>query len=143
MSWQGNECFVVGIEDVYEECSDQMLEAMSAMLVLYGEKGDGWYLLGNMYGNDEEEDFGPFEPTSCMGGPLGCFCWMPNPFMAPGVLAMRIANPHDLLDAAFECWDCGLDVVAYAGDGDEPLEKMEVYGETYDMRPSTTCASAA
>ena len=143
MSWQGNECFVAGINYVSDDCHEQMLENMNELLWLYGEKGGGWYLLGNMYGNGEEEDFGPFEPTSYAGGPPSCSCWMPNPFMAPGVLAMRIRNPHDLMDAAFECWDCHLDAIAYAGDGDEPLERMTVYGETYDMRMSTTCASAA
>lgn len=134
MSWQGNECFVFGIDYVSDHFHEQVVENMSELLYLYGEHGNGWYLLGNMGGNEEEEDYDPFEPTSYYGSAPSCICWMPNPFMGPAVIAMLIRNPHDLLEAAFECWDCSCDVIAYAGNGNEPLERMEVYGEVYDMR---------
>lgn len=135
MSWQGNECFVAGTDFFYRDCHEHMVHALGELLSLYGEKGDGWYILGNMDGNDDPDDFDPFEPTSYMGGPKSCFCWLPNPFMAPGVFAIRVRRPADLVAAAFECWDCHLDAFAYAGDGDEPLQRVEVYGEVYDMRP--------
>ena len=144
MSWQGNEVFAVVIDDLYEECSDHMLYALSEMLYVYEAHGRGWYLLGSLDDKyQEEDDFGPFEPKSYYGGPSSSDCWLPNPFMAPGVWAVNVRSPHDLFELAFECWDCGYEMVAYAGDGDEPLERMEVYGEIYDMRPSAACATAA
>lgn len=140
MSWQGNECFVFGIEYEHEDMEGRMLDAMSELLWLYGEHGSGWYLLGDSEARESEEDCFPFEFYE--DGSWG-FGWLPNPFMHPYVTAMKVNGPHDLMQAAFECYDSRNDVIAYAGDGDEPLERVEVYGEVYDMRESTTCATAA
>ena len=135
MSWQGNECFVFGIDHVSDNCEEQMLENMSELLYLYGEHGPGWYLCGNMYDDGTtEDDYFPFEPKSYDGSPLFDFCWIPNPFMFPPVFAVKVRNPHDLLGVAFECWDSSMYTIAYAGDGDEPLERLVIYGEEYDMR---------
>jgi hypothetical protein len=132
MSWQGNECFVGGIDWVSDDCNGQMLEALSEMLWMYEDKGPGWYLLGYHDGGSDEDTCGPFEtlfydPTVKCG-------WLPNPFMNGDVMAKKVVNSHDLFGLAFECWDCGFDAFAYAGDGDEPLEHMVIYGEEYDMR---------
>lgn len=135
MSWQGNECFVEGIEYWSDDPIYSQLTAMETLLWLYGEKGNGWYLLGKMYGDcGKEDDFDPFEPSSYCGGAPSCECWLPNPFMLPEVLAIKVRNPHDLMEVSFECVDSYFDTVAYAGDGNEPLEHMVVYGKEYDMR---------
>ena len=129
MSWQGNECFVFCIEYVHDDWHGRMLDAMDELLWLYGEHGNGWYLMGSFDQFNEEEDFD--EPD--WGKGFEC-TWLPNPFMAPDVMAVNVRGPHDLMKAAVECCDCHCDVIAYAGDGDEPLERVTVYGETYDMR---------
>ena len=135
MSWQGNECYVLGIEYKGDKFAGRMFDAMEELTRLYDEHGKGWFMLGNFEPNgDEADDYDPFEPKSYMGGAPGCGCWMPNPFMEPGVYVMRVRNAHDLLEAAFECADCHYEAIAYAGDGEEPLERMEVYGEVHDMR---------
>lgn len=131
MSWQGNGCFVFGIEYTTGEWDGRLLDATSELLHLYDEHGKGWYLLGNMYDRSEEDDYDSFAPT---GVPRGCFCWLPNPFMKPGIYAIEIRCAHDLMDAAFECVDDCFDTIAYAGDGDEPLQHMVVWGREYDMR---------
>jgi len=136
MSWQGNECFVGGIEWVSDDCHEQMLQALSELLYMYEDKGTGWYLLGYHYGGSDEEDCDPFEIIHRKTGkdPIWGCGWLPNPFMRGDVMATKVRNANDLFGMAFECWDCGYDVFAYAGDGGEPLERMTVYGETYDMR---------
>ena len=134
MSWQGNECFVAHIEYSDERFNGRMLEAMEELLWMYGDKGNGWYLLGNFETDDDEEDYDPFNPTSWKGSAPSCFCWMPNPYMAPAVEVIQIRNAHDLLCAAFECVDTHYDVIGYAGDGNEPFEHMVIYGEECDLR---------
>lgn len=131
MSWQGNECFVFGIDYVSENCEEQMIENMSELLHLYQEHGNGWYLLGNMDESWSTEDDYDEQPNWERGWD---FAWLPNPFMMPALLAMKICRPHDLLEAAFECWDCGYYTIAYAGDGEEPLEHVVIRGKEYDMR---------
>jgi len=134
MSWQGNELFAMIVEK-FDDDEWQRIENLKALLSMYDAHGRGWYLVGDYYGDcGDEDDYDPFEPTSYEGSAPSCFCWLPNPFMKPGVLAMRVRHATDLLEVAFEGWDNHSDCFAYAGDGDEPLERMTVYGETYDMR---------
>lgn len=134
MSWQGNELFV-GIAERMERDEWQKAEDMRTLLDIYDAHGRGWYLLGNLFAEDQDpEDYGEFEPTSYHGSAPSCTCWLPNPFMASGVLAMKVRRASDLVEAAFEGWDNDYYCFAYAGDGDEPLERMTVYGKTYDMR---------
>ena len=135
MSWQGNECFIVGMsESSAENCDFQILENVGELLHLYGEHGNGWYLLGDMYGEQDKEEYGSFNPTSAYGSASSCYCWLPNPFMEPGVLAMEVHRPHDLMQVAFEAWDNSYGFCAYAGDGSEPLEHMVLSSGEYDMR---------
>ena len=129
MSWQGNECFVFGIEYKHEYMDGRILDAMNELLWLYGEHGNGWYLLGNFDTGESKDDCDPFELRKNWG-----YGWLPNPFMHPNVMAVKVRCPHDLMEAAFECYDSHNDVIAYAGDGDEPLEHMVIRGKTYDMR---------
>lgn len=128
MSWQANECFVFGIEYGHEGMNGRMLDAMNELLWLYGEHGDGWYLLGDF---DGEREGDPFELYG--NGSWGCG-WLPNPFMNPNVMALRVRNPNDLMHAAFECADGPYGVIAYAGDGPEPLERVVIYGKEHDLR---------
>lgn len=137
MSWQGNECFIEFIEYKYEECEGAMLDAMDALLWMYGNHGKGWYLLGHFDCNEVEDDYDPFELYG--NGSWGSG-WLPNPFMHPCVTAINVKHPHDLLGTAFECWDSAFDFIAYAGDGNEPLQHMVIYGEEHDLR---ACATAA
>jgi len=138
MSWQGNECFIESIEYEHEDKEGAMLDAMKALLLMYGNHGKGWYLLGNFESDETEDDCDPFEFYG--NGRWGCG-WLPNPFMHPCVMAINVRCPHDLLEAAFECWDSWNDFIGYGGDGDEPLERMVIYGKEYDLR--TACATAA
>lgn len=131
MSWQGNECFIEVIEYEHDDMEGRMLDAMSALLYLYGNHGRGWYLLGYLDGGENEEDCFPFKLYE--NGRLG-YGWLPNPFMHPDVSAIRVWSPHDLLGCAFECYDSHNDFIAYAGDGDEPLERVVIYGKEYDLR---------
>ena len=131
MSWQGNECFVLGIEYEHESMEGRMLDAMDELLWMYAAHGNGWYLLGYFDSGEVEEDYDPLEIRN--GRNWGCG-WLPNPFIDPCVMAVKVRNPHDLMEAAFECYDSHNDVIAYAGDGDEPLEHMVIYGKEYDMR---------
>lgn len=135
MSWQGNECFIECIEYEHDGMEGMMLDAMSALLWLYGNHGRGWFLLGYFNGGDEREWVDDFELRGDWG-----YGWLENPFMHPDVMAVKIKNPHDLISAAFECFDSRFDFIAYAGDGDEPLEHMVVRGEEYDMRPREVAA---
>ena len=110
MSWQGNNNLVFGIEHQREGFAERMVEAVRELLSAYDENGRGWYLLGNFRPDGStEEDYDPFEPVSMYGGAPSCFCWMPNPFMQPAVLAVNVRNAEDMVDAAFECVDCCLD----------------------------------
>lgn len=131
MSWQGNECFVGIIEYRRQDCDSCMIDALESISEVYDTHGDGWYLLGNLYSDEVEDDYDPFELYADGKSGSG---WLPNPFMQPGVVAMRVSRVVDLLMLAFECWDSYFDCIAYAGDGDEPLERVTVYGKTYDMR---------
>lgn len=136
MSWQGNDLFVM-VVDAGFEYKTQMHKNMEALLDIYDTHGSGWYLLGDFSDRgckDIEDEYDPFEPTSYNGSAPSCTCWLPNPFMQPGVIAMYVRCARDLLEAAFEGWDCNCDCFAYAGDGDEPLERMTIRGKTYDMR---------
>ena len=140
MSWQGNECFIESIEYEYDEMEGAMLNAMDALLWMYGNHGRGWYLLGHFDSDETEDDCDPFELYG--NGSWGCG-WLPNPFMHPCVMAIDVRCPHDLLDVAFECWDSWFSFIAYAGDGDEPLEHVVIYNEGYDLRSEKNCATAA
>lgn len=134
MCWQGNELFVMIVEQHIDD-EWQRVENLKALLDIYDAHGRGWYLVGNFYESDaEEEDFDGFRPTSYNGSAPSCYCWLSNPFMHPGVLAMKVRHAADLIEVAFEGWDNNCDCFAYAGNGDEPLERMEVYGKVYDMR---------
>lgn len=128
MSWQGNDLFAMVLEHEYEKCEPHMLEVMESLLDIYDAHGRGWYLLGG-FECDDEEDYDPFEPSMPY-----CWCWLPNPFMAPGVMALRIRNASDLIGAAYECWDSHYEIAAYAGDGEEPLQHMVIRGIEYDLR---------
>ena len=134
MSWQGNECFVLSIEYTSDKFSGRMVDAMDSLLDLYDEKGAGWYLLGYFDDDTNEDDFIEYTCKEHGRDPEHRSCWLHNPFMMPGVFAVNVRNSHDLLGMVFECADCDYEVVAYAGDGDEPLERMTVYGKVYDMR---------
>lgn len=131
MSWQGNECFVFVIEYGHKDMEGMMLDAMDELLWLYMEHGNGWYLLGNWDSGEDEDDYYPFKLMD--DGKWG-YGWLPNPFMDSAVSAINVRNPHDLLGVAFECYDSRFDVIAYAGDGDEPLEHVVIYGKEYDLR---------
>jgi hypothetical protein len=135
MSWQGNELFVT-IVDMCEDDESQRIENLRSLLEIYDAHGRGWYLLGHFFGDssETEDDYDPFDPKSYGGSMPSCWCWLPNPFMHPGVLAMRVRNATDLIEVAFEGWDSHYDCFAYAGDGEEPLEHMVIYGKAYDMR---------
>ena len=135
MSWQGNELFVAIVEH-FDDNEYQRVENLRALLDIYDAHGRGWYLVGDFHEDwgMTEDDYDPFEPTSYEGSAPSCFCWMPNPFMHPGVLAIRVRHAADLLEVAFEGWDNNSDCFAYAGDGDEPLEHMIIRGKEYDMR---------
>lgn len=128
MSWQGNECFVGYVE--YKSITDdgEIMDAMKELLRLYDEKGNGWYLLGNIDSDAEQDDVDPFELTN---ENHGCG-WFENPFMPSEVIALNVRKPSDLIETAFECWDCNCDYLAYAGDGDKPLEHLVIYGEEYN-----------
>lgn len=134
MSWQASDCFVSNIEGLRGGSMEEgMLNALDELLYLYGEHGNGWYLLGTRDTTDYEGcDQDDFDVPQWDRG--WSYAWLPNPFMKPGLLAMRIRRPHDLLEAAFECWDSHWYAIAYAGDGDEPLQHMVIRGVEYDMR---------
>lgn len=137
MSWQGNEVFVSTPNIIWGECEEQMIENLKALFDIYECHGNGWYLLGDIWSECEEteDDYCGFDPKSHNGSAPIDFCWLPNPFMHPPVVAIKVRRVSDLLEAAFEAWDNRCEIFAYAGDGDEPLERMEVYGDVYDMRP--------
>ena len=134
MSWQGNECFVGEIEYGHDGFRGRMLDAMVELTDMYDEKGRGWYLLGYFHYDTAEEDFVEYERKAYGRDPEHRSCWLPNPFMKSGVFAVNVRCSHDLIGMALECADNDYDAIAYAGDGDEPLERVTVYGETYDMR---------
>ena len=135
MSWQGNECFVFGIDYKDTRFNGRMLEAMEQLLSLYDEHGKGWYLLGSFYDDGvDEDDVFFYESKETGRDPLWRNCWLPNPFMEPGVMAVKVRRSRDLLGMSFECADSNIDAIAYAGDGDEPLQHMVIYGEEYDLR---------
>lgn len=129
MSWQGNELFVLGIEYRHGSMEGAMLDALDELLCMYDAHGRGWYLLGNFDSDESEGDYDPFE----LHGSWGCG-WLPNPYMAPPVMAVNVRSAHDLLAAAFECWDSSYDAIGYAGNGDEPFERMVIYGKEHDLR---------
>lgn len=133
MSWQANECLVGTVEYKDYRFQGQMLEAMKELLWLYEENGAGWYLLGYFDGDTKEEDAIICEEKEGIS-PEWRSMWLPNPFMHPYVSAYKLRNMSDLMGVAFECADNDYDTIAYAGDGDEPLERMTISGKTYDMR---------
>ena len=144
MSWQGNELFEMIVEHQYDKGEWQRNEMLKSLLDIYDAHGRGWYLTGYFlkreWITDTEDDFDPFNPKSYGGEAPWCSCWLPNPFMHPAVTATWVRNAADLIDVAFEAWDSKCDCCAYAGDGDEPLERMVVYGKEYDMRPERSVA---
>ena len=135
MTWQANDLFVM-IVDRYERDEWQQEANLEVLLDIYDVHGRGWYLAGYFMEDHgvDEDDYEPFNPTSWHGSAPSCSCWLPNPFMYPGVIAVKVRNARDLLEVAFEGWDSGCDCFAYAGDGDEPLEHMVVRGVECDMR---------
>lgn len=132
MSWQGNELFVNGIEYWHEDFNGRLIDVLDSAMRVYEAHGNGWYMCGNIDSNEVEEDYDGFKPY--FNGEFWSG-WLPNPFMAPVVMVIKVRNVHNLLEVAFVCSDSNFDTVAYAGDCEyAPLERVKVRDTVYDMR---------
>lgn len=144
MSWQGNECFVMGAEHGWSDGGAdtdfewslmRQIEFTKCLLQMWECHGAGWYLLGS-YDDDDPAYYDVFDYEEFKDSleTLGfCDAFLPNPIIDPGVCVYKVRKPSDVINIAYEMHESRREFVAYAGDGEMPFSHMVIYGEEYDF----------